>query len=410
MKYTFNDILSAEIYEDTRVMFVLGKYTWFNNMVCDTLKALSIDSDEKVEITSDLAVSSEFGIDMEDTDDSSGTNSVDFNTFMDVIGVSNINGKWFCKVSLQSLNKKQKEKLMRYIKDPSDTGILVVVSDNWLDYKDILRNRALSFSKVSHLIQLSFPNKNILKSIVQQSFEEKEIEIDNGAVEFFIMRMSSAYGDYEKVINDIVDIHKESTLDKKQIKEYMKGIENFVLDDYIMELTKPMSSEKTNSKKVLKIMMALEDEIGAKNLVYQILKSINKYIEYRLLINKGYIPIGINYFFKDILNGLPENIRKDYEKMNERKFRYEAYVASRTSLRDWEYMKLILSKAIENNRMSEDEMDAKCQKALYELSTRSVLKADRLNNILGVDNILTKKLDNINKIIYKEQPRRKEES
>ena len=85
-------------------------------------------------------------------------------------------------------------------------------------------------------------------------------------------------------------------------------------------------------------------------------------------------------------------------------------MASRTSLRDWEYMKLILSKAIENNRMSEDEMDAKCQKALYELSTRSVLKADRLNNIICVDNILTKKLDNINKIIYKEQPRRKEES
>ena len=404
MKYSFKDILNAEIYEDTKVMFTLGKYNWFNNMVCDTLKALSVDSDKKIEI--ELDISSEFNFGTSDNNDepqsAMGENSVDFDTFMDVIGVANINGRWFCKTSLSTLNKKQKEKLMRYIKEPSEHGILVITSENWLDYKDILRNRALSFSKNCHLIQLSFPNKNVLKDIVRQSFNEKGIEIDSGALDFFIMRMSSAYDKYEEMIQDIVDKHKEDTLDKKQIKDYMKGVEYFELDDYIIELTKPMVSDKTNSKKVLKIMIALEDELGSKNLAHQLLKSIDKYIEYRLLINKGYIPIGINYFFKDVINYLPENIKANYENMNEWKFRYEASIASRTSLKDWEYMKLILNKALENNKIGDDKMDEKCQKALYELSTRSVLKADRINNIIGVDNILDKQLNKINRVIYQD--------
>ena len=65
-------------------------------------------------------------------------------------------------------------------------------------------------------------------------------------------------------------------------------------------------------------------------------------------------------------------------------------------------MKLILNKALENNKIGDDKMDEKCQKALYELSTRSVLKADRINNIIGVDNILDKQLNKINRVIYQD--------
>lgn len=397
MKYNFKEILNAEIYNSTKVMFILGKYTWFNNMVSDTLKYMCIDQDNTFEST--ISIGDEFGL-SSDTNNNDISNSVDFSTFMDVIGVSSINGKWFCRTELNMLTKKQKDKLLSYIKEPSDNGILVVVSTDWKDYKDILRNRVLSFSKVSHIMQLSFPNRNVLKSIVKQSFSEKNIEIDSGALDFFLMRMSSAYDKYEEVIDSIVSMHKSELLTSKDLKVYMKGIENFIVDDYVEELTKPMVSDKTNSKKVLKMMVALEDELGAKSLLYQVLKKVDEYIDYRLLINDGYIPIGINYFFNDVINSLPN--KEKYEKVNEWVFRRKAEIASRTSLRDWTYIKLILSKAIENNRLPEDIIDMKCQKALYEISTRSVLKENRLNNIIGVDNILKREMNNLNKVVYDE--------
>lgn len=398
MKYSFKEIINAEIYESTRVMFVLGKYMWFNNMVCDTLKYMCIDQENQ--FNASIGIGDEFGIQDDDTEGSL-SNSVNFATFMEVIGVASINGKWYCRTEYSTLTKKQKEQLFKYIKEPSDNGILIITSDDWMQYKDILKNRILSFSKVSHIMQLSFPNKQILKGIVSQSFSEKGIEIESAAVDFFIMRMSTAYDKYEEQINTIVDIHKEPVLTAKDLKVYMKGIENFIVDDFISELVKPMVSDKTNSKKVLKIMMALEDEFGAKNLVYQLLKKIDEYIEYRLLINTGYIPIGINYFYKDVIQKLPDP--KKYEKVNEWVFRKRAETASLTSLRDWEYMKLILNKAIENIRIPDEELDIKCQKALYELATRSVITNDRINNIIGVDNILRKKLKDLDRVIYSEE-------
>lgn len=397
MKYSFKEILNAEIYESTRVMFVLGKYVWFNNMVCDTLKYMCAEQDNA--FNASIGIGDDFGIE-ESNDGDILTNSVDFSTFMEVIGVASINGKWYCRTEYSTLNKKQKEQLFKYIKEPSDNGTLVITSDDWMQYKDILKNRILSFSKVSHVMQLSFPNKQILKGIVAQSFSERGIEIESSAVDFFTMRMSSAYDKYEEQINSIVDMHKEPILTVKDLKVYMKGIENFIVDDFISELLKPMSSDKTNSKKVLKIMMALEDEFGAKNLLYQLIKKIEEYIEFRLLINTGYIPIGINYFYNDIINKLPDP--KKYEKMNEWVFRKRAETASLTSLRDWEYMKLILSKAIENVKISDTELDIKCQKALYELATRSVMTPDRLNNVIGIDNVLRKKLKELDLVVYSE--------
>lgn len=398
MKYSFKEILDAEIYESTRVMFVLGKYTWFNNMVCDTLKSMCINTEN--EFNASIGIEDEFNIKDSDANESA-YNSVDFATFMEVIGVPSINGKWYCRAEFSTLNKKQKETLFKYIKEPSDNGILIITSDDWLQYKDILKNKILLFSKVSNIMQLGFPNKQILKGIVAQSFSEKGIEIESSAVDFFIMRMSSAYDKYEEQINSIIDIHKSSVLTSKDLKVYMKGIENFIIDDFVGELLKPMVSDKTNSKKVLKIMMTLEDELGAKNLVYQLLKKIEEYIEFRLLINTGYIPIGINYFYKDIIKSLPDP--KKYEKMNEWVFRKRAETASLTSLRDWEYMKLILNKAIENIEITDAELNIKCQKALYELSTRSVLTPDRINNIIGIDNVLRKKLKELDMVVYSEE-------
>lgn len=397
MKYSFSDMLNADIYESTRVMFVFGKYIWFNNMVCDTLKTFCINENQ-AEIQS-LGLDDEFNIASTEDDDII-TSSVDFNTFFDVIGVANINGKWFCKAELSMLNKRQIEKVTKYMKDPSDNGILVIVASEWKEYKDFLKNRILSFSRVSHMITLSFPNKKVLNSIVGQTFNERGIELDANAIEYFITRMGREYEQYEDVISEIVEKHTTSYLSLKDMKSYMKNIEYFVIDDFIYQLLSPLSSDKTNNKKVLRILSALQEQLGAKNLVYSLLKTIDEYIEFRILINKGVIPIGIEYFFSDIMYTLGKGNK--YEKMNEWMFRRKAQVASMTSLTDWEYMKMILASSIRNIRLPDKILEERCTKALYELATRSILTTDRLNNIIGADNIISKQFNNINRIQYNE--------
>ena len=90
MKYKFKDILTTEVYENTRIMFVFGKYNLFNNMVADELKSICTESQVIGSIPIDSTLSEEFGFDEEDSaEDNTGGTSVDFNTFMDVIGVFN---------------------------------------------------------------------------------------------------------------------------------------------------------------------------------------------------------------------------------------------------------------------------------------------------------------------------------
>jgi len=205
MKYNFKDILTQEIYDNTRVMVITGRYQLFNNLVADTLKEMSV---ERTFINGiDLGLAAEFGI---EDDDSAVSTSVDIDTFFDVVNVSNINGKWFCRVGLESINKKQKDKILNYIKQPSKNGILVLMSTEFKDYKDFLKNKSLQFGQYAHLMQLSFPNRLVLKSIVSNMFNEIGIEVDNQAVDYFIMRLNTEYDEYEKVITDIIEKHKEN--------------------------------------------------------------------------------------------------------------------------------------------------------------------------------------------------------
>lgn len=395
MKFLFKDILNEDMYNNIRVMFVLGKYSFFNNLVCDQFKYHCNTGDTGAIFVDNFdAVSNEFGI---DTGSDIASTSVDFNTFMDVIGVPSINGKWYCKTSLESLTKKQIAVLQKYIKEPSDNGRLLIVSNDWSIYREWLKNRNLIHSNVAGYIQLSFPPKDILKKIVKQMFEERHIEIKSTAIDFFLTKMSSAYDDYEQVVKNICDEHKSKELLVSDLKIYMKGIENYVIEDFIYELVKPLSSAKTNNKKILRIMATLEDDMGAKNLVYQTLKIVNECIDFRIMINSGIIPIGIKYFFKDTIADISKiyGEKSKYATMNEWVFRKKAELASRTSITDWEYIKLMLLKALEVKEISDDEMDARCKRALYDICTRSVLTESRINNIIGIEDILPKELERI---------------
>lgn len=393
MRYTFKDISNTTMYSNTKVMFVLGKYTWFNNIVCDTLKEVNMT--KGIEAIPYSELDAEYGF--EDTNDeyNSGLVSVNFNTFMDVIDTPNINGKWLCVTDISLLDKKQQTVLDKYLKNPSNNGLLIITSTEWKDFRYWLKNKTLSVSIVSNLIQLSFPSIKELKHIVKKEFESYGISIANDAVDFFVLKMGSAYDKYNENIKNIVDTHNDSILTKKVLQGYMKGIEYYDLNDFVVELTKPMASSLTNSKKVLKIMGSLIDEMGAKSLIYKLLNIIDECIEYRILINDGFIPIGINYFFGDVIKKINN---EKYEKVKEWTFRKKADLASLTSLRDWQYMKMILRKPIDNVMVSEDIMDMHCKRALYDVATRSVLTESRINNIIGIEDIMDNGLNSIDKI------------
>lgn len=397
MQYKFKDMLDDSLYNTAQVVFILGPHTVFNNIVCDRLKNTCISNEE---IPSDTSlIASDFG--MEDTNENeedTTVNSVDFNTFMDVKGIASILGKWYCNVPYASLNAKQREMLLKYIKTPSNNGLLVITSSDFKEYLNILKIKMLKFSKTAHIVELSFPNRNVLKQIVSNKFKEHDINITDTALDLFITKMSAAYDEYDDVIDKICEEHEDTNLNISSLKIYMKGIEHFVIEDFVKALMEPVSSSKTNNKKILRIMAYLEDEYGAENLIHKVLKIVEESIQFRILINKGIIPIGINYFFKDVINNLGGE-QGPYGKMNEWVFRKKAILASSTSLKDWHYMKLILEQPLLDVRTITEE---KCKRALYELCMRTVLTSSRLDNCIGIDNVLNLSIQKLNRIKYNE--------
>lgn len=390
MKYNFSNITEPVIYDSCQVMFVTGPYNIFNNIVIDELKDRSITIAGYEEDTELLA---EFGIKTEKQSEIKVSNSVDFQTFMDVVDMPNVNGKWFCSVDLGTMSKKHKEIVKKYITKPSKNGILVVYSNDFRDYREFLRNRALNQSPVSHIIQLSFPNRGILTQIVKQLFEQRGVEVGLKAVELFVMRLSSSYDDYEETIDKLC-IGKENTeLTYEEMLEGLRGIENFVLDDLVHRLLVPVPNNSTSAnKKMYKMISALIQEFGPEKLVSKLKYKIDDYIDFRLAINSGIIPIKVKYSVAEAKNRLGEDSR--LTKIPDFQFRRMSYIASQTSLRDWTYMRLILNNVTSRYRKESYE------KVLYSLVNRSNLSEYRLNTDIGLVNSISPDLDRLNKMVY----------
>ena len=99
MKYSFKDILTQEVYDSTRVMLVVGKYAVFNNLVVDTLKDMSVEKFLPNQSLMSLADEFDLG---DDVGEEKISTAVDFDTFLEVVNVANINGKWFCNLDLDN--------------------------------------------------------------------------------------------------------------------------------------------------------------------------------------------------------------------------------------------------------------------------------------------------------------------
>lgn len=394
MRYNFKDIMDTEMYESTSLMYVVGQYPIFNNIAIDKLKELSYTGDtiesrgEGKNAVGNLM--SDFGI---ETIDVKVSNSVDIDTFFDVINMPNMNGKWFCAVDLKSLRAKHKELIKKHMKKPNGNGILVIYSTEWKDFKDYLRNKTLITSQHSHIISLSFPNRAILSDIVISLFDKRKVKIDQKSAELFVMRLSTAYDDYGEVIDRITLGREGGNVEYDEMLELLKGTENFILDDFIERLLVPVTNTSPNAnKKMYRMAHALISEFGARNLATRLQYKINDYIEFRLAINTGFIPIKVKYSISEVKARLGE--QHTLYKVNDFLFKRMAFIAAKTTLADWMYMKLILNN-VTNNYSNEPY-----EKVIYALINRTSMEEVKLNSNIGLVDLMSPDLNNLNSITY----------
>lgn len=404
MKYTFKDITVPEIYDSALVLFVVGQYNIFNNIAIDEVK----DRCKPKQMAHiDKSLLADFDFSDDELQGVTVSNIVDFNTFTSVINSVSMSGKWYTSIDYSFASQKQKTWINNYLKEPSENGRLVVYCTEYKDYKLLLRNKTIINSQNIHLIQLGFPNKNTLESIVYALFNKRGLSIEQRAVELFVMRMSNSYDDYSEIVEKIIveSVPKDDSGEKAPGWRYtvtyddtfraMKGIENFVLDDFIDRLLIPLTSDKvTGRNKIYKMLGALLEEMGPMELVKKLKFKIDDYIEFRMAINKGIIPIMVRFSVPEAKERLGETCK--ITRYSDYTFRKMAHIAANTSLKDWSYMKMILSNI--PNKYDQTSYE----KALYALINRSVFNSSRLNNNIGVENILYKEIDELNKIEFKD--------
>lgn len=392
------------LYNNSKVIFIAGPYNVFNNIVSDNFKTMCTpESTFKM----DEELYKEFGIDVGGPIKVS--NVVDFETFMLVVNTPSIEGKWFCNTDYGTLTKKQKERLMNYIRKPNDNGVLSLFSTEWHDYKFLLNNKIISSSAFINIIQLSWPNRDTLYEVLRGLFRARNAKIEERGLELIILRMSDSYDEYVDIVDKICNENlPDGYLTMKpedlpvitydQVFESLRGIENYVLDDFIERITRPLTSDKmvnsANGGNALsfRMMKILIEEYTARGLVSKLKYKIDDFIEFRVAINSGKIPILVNFSVAESKELIGEESK--LYKLSDYQFRKMARIASQTSLIDWLYIKLML-----NNIYYRFE-DTSYEIALFSMLSRSVLNESRVNNDIGIEDCLGIDMDYLDNINY----------
>lgn len=398
MRYTFKDLYEEEVqfYDSAKVLFVLGHYNLFNNIAIDKIKMLCKPPKQEAineELLKDFGIEGGTG---GGTEVISVSNNVDFDTFTKVIDISSMEGKWFTSIDYAFASKKQRDWINAYIKSPSNNGRLVVYCNEFKNYRMLLKSSVIANSQWVHLIQLSFPSRKALINIVEGLFEKNGALLERKSIELFIMRMSNSYDDYEetveKIINETIGTVEEGSKLKSisydSVLQAMKGIENYVLDDFLERLLEPLELKQANGKrKIYRMLNALLEEFGAVSLVNKLRFKVDDYIEFRLAINSGIIPVKVRFSVQEAKSRLGEEHK--LTRFSDYTFRKMALLASETSLKDWVYMKMMLA------HIKYKYEPASYERALYSLINRKVLNASRLNNDIGIENIVDKSVSGL---------------
>lgn len=405
MRFSFKNLYEDATYKNCAVMFVTGSYGVFNNIVIDKLRKLC-QGTHKIDANS-LFMREFMGEKSDNSEAESDevfiSNTVNLEEFITQINAPPVDGKWFCSVHLGTMNKKQQTWLNSYVKQPSHNGVLCLWSTEFRDYKFWLSSKIVLTSQDAHLISLNFPNKKSLETIAKEMFSSRNATISPKALDLFITRMSSSYDDYEKIIDKICSDNLPEgylTMPADDVPEItyemalqsMKGIENFVIEDFLEKITEPLTSDMPSGrKKIYHIMGYLLEENGPRRLVSILKSKISELIEFRVAINDGYIPVLVNYDIDEAKKLIGED--NPISKKSDFQFKKLAQLASQTSLNDWVMMKLMLSNVDKNNETS-------YLKAIYSLVSRSVLQTPEFNEAIGYSNFFNEELEYLDSLMY----------
>lgn len=387
MIYRFRDYNSKDFYLNN-VLFVCGSYPVFNSLVVDkareSCKGEDIFDEETLRI-----IMSEFGDDI-----SESRQGITFDEFMDYVRTPSIVGKWFCSVDFKSLTKKQRDRLWTYIRKPNENGLLVITASEYTDIKTLRKNGVIERSKFVGLISLQYPPKDVLKNIIRDLFKERKVDIDDKAISYFMIRLSESYNDYTTVIdNMIVGLGDTKIITFDKAKDLLKGTANYVFDEFVMALTKPLSSVNiSRRRKIYKMLASMLDSMSSREIVNKLLYRIDTLIQFRIIINDGKVPLLVKYSANEAKEALGED--HPLSKINNISFKKSVYLASRTTLKDWYFMKSILM----NRQNVHDEKDN--FKAIIAVIHRGVISNDRLMNDIGIKNTLDESLVMLNAANY----------
>lgn len=441
MRYSFKDIFNNSLYDTANILIVAGQYQIFNNLVIDKCRELCKSEIDDIDMEYLHTLMAGMPTNESSLTDS-GSNTVTLEEFMEVNKAAPLDGRWYCNINYEAISAKEKEKIKEYFKFNNKNGLMVVNITKWMDYREFLKNRVIGESKTTHIIQLSFPNKDTLKELVKTLFNNLGYKVREEAIELFIMRMSNAYDSYNDSIDKIVGYVGEiKEIDYNTMKEAMTGIENYVLDDFIIQLTKKMGSSKLiTSRKVYKMYKSLYESMGPIEIVKALRNKIDILIELRVLINMGIIPIKVRYSVSEVKRRLdklyPEEEsvqeetkesketeekkdtdkeKKDTDKDKDKKkrkkktaiqtvkgltnfsFKKYARISSKTSLRDWYYIKMMLYSGSEDVKYLSKEQ---AERILLAVLHRTTFTPSRLINDIGVDSVTDNELFNLNTVLF----------
>lgn len=389
MIYRFDELMQDATYTNNCVIFACGSHPLFTSIAVDRAKELCKADFEMEDIETS---ENEFGTVYEQKAEK--ITSLSFDNFLEYVRTPSIfGGRWTASALYSTLNKAQKDAMWAYARKPNRNGLLVIIVDNYKDIRDVRGSSVARNSKEVACLNIEYPSREGLQRIVNELFEEHGLKVDERANKFFISRMSIYYDEYSEVISEISCSYPAGTeFDLYKMRDAMKGKENYIFDDFLQELVKPCSGNKRC--KVYKMANSLIEAYGSAGLRRRLLKNIDTLLRYRVAINEGKISVLARINVAESKRQLGD--RHPLCKDNDINFRKRAYLASKTSLKDWLFMKLLLL----NVHTEYDEVQ--CERAILAMINRWSLCNDRLMNALGVKDTLREGLVELNQLQYRD--------
>ncbi|MEM4385788.1 MAG: hypothetical protein QXD03_04500 [Candidatus Anstonellales archaeon] len=341
------------ILESANVLFISSRYDVINKYIIDKVKTY-YRREERV----DIELLGEFGVGGDSVE--SGYVIVDFDRFMSVFNTPSVSGKWLCIVGVDTLTKKQVELLDNYMKKTSSNGLLVL----YMDYnRKYMNNNLIKNSKVIHLLNLRYLNKSFLMEYVRDKFIESGVDVSKAGLELFVYKLGNDINNYDNIIADIANKYNGYVIGYNEIKESLKGVNTYVIDDFVEKLFSVNVGDKIDRRKVIyKVLGDLLSDMKASEVVGSLRDVIDLLIEIRVLMNKGVIPVGIKFSMREVRGKILEGSK--LHSLSDYRLKELIYMASKITLNELLNVRIILDR----NNLVYNEVG--CKRILYSVIHR----------------------------------------